>query len=402
MSGTRRPTISGANRRGALYYDAASSSGAAGFCRSRRLPSLRIRFVKTALMAGAAALALAAPALALAAPALAQDADTTAHVTFGAYVDSYYAYDFNQPGGHDRALTTQAQRHDEFAVNLAHVEARYQSPVVRGRLALQAGTSVQANYAAEPDSLAGFQNFLPHLEEAYAGVSLAPSVWVDAGIFFSHIGNESWISADNPTYTRSLAAEFSPYYETGVRASWQATQSIALTAVVVNGWQNISENNHGKAGGIRLDWTASPALTLTYSNFVGREASAATGDQGTRFFNDFTARITPSPRVLIIPTLDVGTQDGDTWYAAALMGRYALTPALAVNGRVDRYDDRDGVIAPVRVSGASLGVDVTRGPAMWRTELRALFNANDAFFPAHSGGAEKHDVAAVTSLSVRF
>ncbi|HYH83538.1 MAG TPA: porin [Longimicrobium sp.] len=347
-------------------------------------------------------LAAALAALALAAPARAQQADTAARVTFGAFVDGYYAYDFNRPGDHDRAYTTTAQRHDEFAVNMAHVEARYQSPQARGRLALHAGTSVQANYAAEPDEVAGMQNLLPYLQEAYAGVAVTPTLWIDAGIFFSHIGNESWISAENPTYTRSLPAEFSPYYETGVRASWQAHPSLAVTAVVVNGWQNVSETNHDKAGGLRLDWTASPAVTVSYSNFVGREASAATGDQGIRFFNDFTARIAPSSRVLVIPTFDIGTQDGDTWYGASIVGRYFVTPTVAVNGRVERYDDRDGVLAPgLRVNGASLGLDVVRGPATWRTEVRGYFGADDAIFPGHDG-AEKSAVAAVTSLSVRF
>jgi hypothetical protein len=347
------------------------------------------------MLAGAAALAIATPAFA-------QEPDTTVHVTFGAFVDGYYAYDFNRPEGHDRAFTTQAQRHDEFGLNLAHVEARYQSPRARARLALQAGTSVQANYAAEPDSIAGFQNLLPYLQEAYAGVAVTPTLWVDAGIFFSHVGGESWISADNPTYTRSLPAEFSPYYETGVRATWQARPSLAVTAVVVNGWQNISENNGDKAGGLRLEWTAAPTATLWYSNFVGREASAATGNQSIRFFNDFGARIAPSARVLLIPTLDIGTQGGDTWYGASLVGRYAITPTVAVNGRVERYDDRHGVLAPgLRVSGASLGIDVARGPALWRTELRGLFGADGEIFPSHDG-AETSDVAAVTSLAIRF
>ncbi|HSU15338.1 porin [Longimicrobium sp.] len=340
-------------------------------------------------------------ALALPAAALAQAGDTTAHVTFGAFVDGYYAYDFNRPAGHDRPFTTQASRHDEFNLNLAHVEAKYQSSTVRGRLALQAGTSVQVNYAFEPDSLAGLPNYLPLVQEAWAGVAISPTLWVDAGIFLSHIGSEGWISMDQPTYTRSLVADYSVYYEAGVRASWQATPSLAATFVVVNGWQNISENNHDKAVGARLDWTASPAVIVSYSNFVGREPGAATGDQDLRVLNDLSARITAGP-LLVVPTVDVGTQDGDTWYGASLVGRYALTPTVALNGRVERYDDRHGVLTPgLRTNGASLGIDVARGPALWRTEVRALFGADDGTFPAH-GAPKSSDVAAVTSLAVRF
>jgi hypothetical protein len=40
-------------------------------------------------------------------------------------------------------------------------------------------------------------------------------------VFFSPVGMESWMSRDNPTYTRSLVADYSPYYSAGVKATWQ-------------------------------------------------------------------------------------------------------------------------------------------------------------------------------------
>lgn len=350
------------------------------------------------LLAGAAAL--------LPAPLYAQaPADTAGTVAFGAFVDAYYAYDFGRPESHDRAFTTQAARHDEFNLNLAHVEARYSSSRVRGRLALQAGTSVQVNYAAEPDELGGRTNFLPHLQEAFIGVSLAPGLWIDGGIMLSHLGSESWISSDNPNYTRSLASEFASYYEAGVRATWNATPALTAQVSVVNGWQNVAENNEDKAVGVRLDWTPLPAITLSYSNFVGREPHATAGDQSLRVFHDFVARVAPSARSLLIGTFDVGTQDGDTWYAGSLVGRWWVAPTLGINGRVERFDDEGGVIVPgLRTWGASLGVDVARGPALWRTEARTFFGAEEEIFPDRGSGTglSKTSTAVVTSLSVRI
>lgn len=94
----------------------------------------------------------------------------------------------------------------------------------------------------------------------------------DAGIFFSHMGNESWISRDNPTYTRSWVAEFSPYYESGVRATWTAPPAARLQLTPVNGWQNISETNSSKAIGVRFEYTLSPSVVFSYDNFIGNEA----------------------------------------------------------------------------------------------------------------------------------
>jgi hypothetical protein len=349
---------------------------------------------------------ITAGALALALPVClpAQDADTTARVTFGAFVDGYYAYDFSEPAERLRPFTTQAARHNEFNINLAHVSAQYTGPTTRARLALQAGTSVQVNYSFEPGEIAGQTNYLPLVQEAYAGVAVAPTLWIDAGIFLSHIGSESWISIDNPTYTRSLPTDLAPYYQAGVRATWNATPSLTAQLNVINGWQVVAENNESKAAGVRLDWAATPALTLSYSNFVGREPHADTGEEGMRFFNDFSARFAPSERTTLVGTMDVGTQEGDTWLAGSLVGRHWVTPGVGITARVERFDDEAGVIAPgLQTWGASAGVDVARGPAMWRTEAR-VFRADDPIFPSPDvdGAPSKTNTAIVTSLSIRI
>jgi hypothetical protein len=55
---------------------------------------------------------------------------------------------------------------------------------MRGRLALQAGTSVRANYAAEArEGTIGGDGLLGMLQEAYAGYQVTPALWIDAGIF---------------------------------------------------------------------------------------------------------------------------------------------------------------------------------------------------------------------------
>jgi hypothetical protein len=137
-----------------------------------------------------------------------QDTTPKPAVTFGAFIDTYFAWDFGQPDSFDRPYTTQPARHDEFNVNLAFLEAKLTGEKVRGRVALQAGTSVQANYAGEPNvgSVSG-DDLARIIQEAWVGVRVSPKLWVDGGIYFSPIGWESFISWDNPTYTRSLLAD---------------------------------------------------------------------------------------------------------------------------------------------------------------------------------------------------
>ena len=185
--------------------------------------------------------------------------DTPPKMAFGAFVDTYYAFDFEKPSTRNRVYTTQPARHNEFNLNLAFVEARIADERVRGRFALQTGTSVNCNYAAEANN----RELAQLIQEGVVGYRLADNLWIDAGIYLSHIGLESWVSRDNWTYTRSLCSDFSPYYQTGVKATLQASSQFALQFHVLNGWQNIAETNNGKAVGLQAAFTPAENISLT-------------------------------------------------------------------------------------------------------------------------------------------
>lgn len=351
-------------------------------------------------------------ALLAVAPALSAAQDTSRTVTVGAFVDAYYAWDVLRPTNLDRAFTTQPARHNEFNVNLAFVDVTLAGPRTRGRLALQAGTAVQSNYAAEPrlGSISG-PELARHIQEATAGVRLSPRLWIDGGTYLSHIGQESWISRDNPTYTRSLIADYSPYYETGIKATWTASAKLTAQLHVLNGWQNISETNADKALGVRLDYAASPRLALGYANFIGNEMPDTVPSRLRVFNEGFAAWSRGSLAAWL--TLDHGVQarptgGHSTWYGAALISRVKLNPTTAVAARLERYVDPDGVIVATgtpngfRVSGASLGLDVAPfAGVVWRVEARG-FHSRDAIYPKHAGGLSDRDGVLVSSLALTF
>ncbi len=124
-------------------------------------------------------------------------------VTFSAYAELFYTYDFNEPGNHMRQnFLYSYNRHNEMNLNLGLVKANFQSENIRANLALMAGTYAQDNMVAE-------QNALRYVNEANVGIRLSKNknLWIDAGIMPSHIGWESAIGKDNVNLTRSLAAE---------------------------------------------------------------------------------------------------------------------------------------------------------------------------------------------------
>jgi hypothetical protein len=343
-------------------------------------------------------------------------ADSAPRLTFGGFADVYYAYDFGRPASIDRAFTTQPARHNEFNVNLVHLEARLDGSRVRGRLALQAGTSVQSNYAGEPafGSVSG-PSLSRHIQEAVAGVRLADGLWLDAGIYLSHIGSESWLSRDNPTYTRSLIADYSPYYHSGAKLTWAASSRVTAQLNVGNGWQIISDNNGAKSVGVRVDIAASSRATLSVYNHLGNE-QPDTVPSRLRAFQGASLKLLPSDKLTLVGTFDFGWQDGagsadgSSWYGTALIGRIQASPKVAVAARLERYHDPDQVIIATgtangfQVSGGSFGIDVVPvANFLWRTEVRA-FDSKDAIYPKRSaaGGLSGGNAFVVSSIALAF
>lgn len=364
---------------------------------------------------GAAAMLLSAAATAGAQGATSPP-DTAIHVAIGGFVDAYYAYDFDRPPTLDRVYTTTAARHDEFNVNLAFADLVLTGPRIRGRLALQFGTAVQANYAGEPHvgTLSG-PDVSRYLQEATVGYRVSSSVWLDAGIFLAPFGSENWISRDNWTYTRSLIADNSPYYEAGVKATWQVSGRFAAQLHVMNGWQNISETNSGKALGVRLDYALTPGVSLAYDAFVGNEAPDTAPAQ-LRAFHEGIVQAAIGPRLQVKGTLDYGTQrrapgsGTDAWHGWAVIARVTLVPRVAVAGRVEDYADPHRVIVAtglpygLEATGQSLTLDVTPASrVLWRVEARRL-EARNAVFPEGPAPARlvRGDVVVVSSVALTF
>jgi hypothetical protein len=340
--------------------------------------------------------------------------DTAPKIVVGAFLDGYYAWDFDRPNTFDRAYTTQPARHAEFNINLAFVQATITGPRYRGTLAFQIGTSVQANYAGEPHigKISG-SSTAQYIQQATAGYQLSSTLWIDGGVFYAHTGYEGWVSRDNLSYTRSLMADFSPYYEAGVKLTWTATPDVVVQFDVLNGWQDISNYNTPPAFGSRVDWTVSKVVTLSYDNFAGNVAPDSSAAR-IRFYNDWVAQYNPSDRWQFAAAFDYGLQSRTAsangtaaWYGTAVFAKYHPTSRVGIVARVERYADPSQVIvqtglpASFEASGASVGVDVAPvSRLLWRTELRG-FHSDHAVWPTHTSGKESHDDGfLVTSLAL--
>lgn len=332
-------------------------------------------------------------------------------LTISGYAEVYYGYDFNKPANNNRpAFLYSHNRHNEFNLNLGFLKAAYSAERVRANLAIGAGTYMNSNYAAEP-------GVLKNVYEANAGLKLLKkkNLWLDAGIFSSHIGFESAVSKDCWTLSRSLLAENSPYYESGARLSYTTDNSKWLISVLaLNGWQRIQrvEGNSLMSFGTQVQFKPTQTTTLNYSTFIGTDKPDSA--RLMRYYHNLYAIFNVTKSFGVIAGFDIGMEQESkrssarhTWYSPVLILKYAITDQWTVAARGEYYKDTHGVIIATgtpngfSTAGFSLNLDyAVTNNVLVRIECRNL-SGKDAIFEKDKT-LEKTNTAVLGSIAVSF
>jgi hypothetical protein len=294
---------------------------------------------------------------------------------FGGFLDNYYSYDIDAPKGEQKLpFMYNYNRHNEFAVNLALLKAKITYKNCYASIALQAGTYVMDNYANEN---------VKYLNEAYVGSYLdqAKKHNIEIGILPSYIGFESAASLNNPTLTRSILADNSPYFMTGIWYHYNPNSRWSIGMLVMNGWQRIQkpERSAAPALGTQLSYKPSSKHLLNWSSYAGKEQYAAF--TGMRWFENFYWDAQWSPNWRTILGVDWGIQntpDGSkNWWSPIAIAQYQANPQWQIALRLEYYSDTHQMIIaagqPFATLGSSVNVDYTLNKyCKYRIETRYL------------------------------
>jgi hypothetical protein len=331
-------------------------------------------------------------------------------LTFSGYVEAYYSYDLNKPVDNNKpGFIYSHNRHNEFNINLAFVRATYNGENVRGTVALGVGTYMNANYAAEPGTL-------KNIYEANAGVKLSKkkNLWLDAGIFASHIGVESAVSKDCWNVTRSIVAENSPYFETGAKLTYTSDNSKWIfSALALNGWQRITRvtGNSLMSFGTQVQYIPSKNLLFNYSTFIGTDRPDSA--RKMRYYNNLYSSITVG-RFGILPSVDIGMEQKDKgsdamniWLAPVLGLRYTVNDKWKIAARGEYYADPHGVIISTaspngfKTASYTFNVDYAPAPfALIRMEVRTFKSKNAIFIKENN--SRDNDNFLTASIAISF
>lgn len=337
--------------------------------------------------------------------------DTSKLLQVSGYTEIYYAYNFNKPKDNNLpGYIYNYSRHNEFNLNLGFIKLSANTPGVRGNFALGTGTYMNANYAAEP-------GLLKNIFEANAGVKISrkKNTWIDAGIFPSHIGFESAVGKDCPNLTRSLPAENSPYFETGVKITYTTTNGKWLfSGMALNGWQRIKrlEGNSLMSWGTQVQYKPSSTVLLNYSTFIGTDKPDS--ERLLRFFHNIYGIFNVGDKTVLTTGFDIGTEQKhprssakNYWYSPVLILHYSFSNKWAVAGRAELYHDKNGVIIPVnhpdgfQTSGYSLNIDHSPfDNILIRAEVRTLHSKGKIF--SRQDELTRDNTFITTLISIRF
>jgi Putative beta-barrel porin-2, OmpL-like. bbp2 len=191
-------------------------------------------------------------------------------------VDTYYAYNFNNPIGRVNLLRAYDVSSNAFSLNQAGIVLENAADLSNGkrfgaRLDLQFGQAtetLQGSGANEPRP-----EIYRNIFQAY-GTYVAPlgsGIIIDFGKWSSSLGIEGNYTKDQFNYSRSYWYDFLPFYHMGARVHYQFTEKFGVNYWITNGTQQTEPFNGYKDEMFGFVATPNKNLTWTVNYYLGQE-----------------------------------------------------------------------------------------------------------------------------------
>jgi hypothetical protein len=344
-----------------------------------------------------------AAAQAPAAPA-AKSPFTQGGMDFSFLFDGYVNGNFNHPDSGFNGLRNFDYRADTLHVNMGKITIDRAPAPVGFHLDVGFGQTFSAIHSTDRAPQA-----LKYFEQAY--ISVKPKSWhglqVDAGEFVTSAGAEVIETNANWNYSRSILFSWAiPYYHFGIRTSFPVGPHFTGGVQVVQGWNNVYDNNSGKTVGL----TGSYAWKkVTWSNvyYVGPEKSHT--NKGVRQLYDTTVLVNANDNLSYYINFDYGRdknigEGASQWAGIAAATRYGFLKKFAVAGRVEYFNDMDGFSTGTVQTIKEFTLTGEYKPTAWllsRLEFRQDFS-NQYFFEKSGGAASKSQPTILFGLVAFF
>jgi hypothetical protein len=277
---------------------------------------------------------------------LALSAGTGYAQTFTGMIDGYYSYNSNTPIDNGQRVNPGRafDLYDQaFSFNYGELAIDYKPNNVGVRVDVGFGDAAEVVHYNET-------SIWRHFQQAYI-TGTAGKFTADFGKFVTPFGAEVIETKDNLNYTRGFVFTLAiPFYHFGGRATYAASEKVSLGAYVVNGWDNVKENNSAKSIGVNVTTKPHEKISLI-GNFLYGKENPLTNDARSLYEGILT--VTPIDRLTLTGDWVFGKDHTDPdengfegpeaeWEGVAGYAKVKLSEKINVNGRYEWFDDRDG------------------------------------------------------------
>src|SRR5712664_3734637 len=262
-------------------------------------------------------------------------------IDFSGLVDGYYSFNSND-------------KTNQFSLNMAKLSLAHSPDPVGFQIDMGFGRAFEI-FNRQPTEKAS--DTFRFLEQAYLSIKppKAKGLEVDFGKFVTSAGAEVIGTNENWNYSRSLLFSFAiPYYHFGVRTSIPIGKYFTGGVQIVNGWNNIGDNNSGKT--IGLTGTITTKKFAWSNNYYGGPENNDTS-KGWRHLYDTTVLFTPSTKFNGYINFDYGQNANffvvsgvatpgvppvSKWYGLAGALHLQVNSHWSFTPRFEWFKDKDG------------------------------------------------------------
>jgi hypothetical protein len=224
-----------------------------------------------------------------------------------------YLWNFNDPDNRINSLRSLDNQDNTFGVDLFQLGITKKGPGgLSAKITLDVGNTA-SRIGADWKGNGQFTGVTGdngdfEIEEVYANYAPDWSHGLSAkfGKFVTLLGAEVIEAPSNMNYSRSFLFSFAiPFTNTGLMFNYPFTDTLQTNLGVVNGWDNVADNNSGKTFMGNVAWAPNPNFSLAVAGIFGPEENNTSSHP--RGVADVVSTITVDP-VTISLNGDYGTE----------------------------------------------------------------------------------------------
>ncbi len=194
------------------------------------------------------------------------------------FIDVAYTHSFNNPNDNTVVGSTALARNNEVQLSALHFGGDFSYGNARGRIMTQFGlrsVSVPRNDISIYRGQYQLNNVYRYLSEAYAGYHIDKwyGINIDAGMFMSYVGLNSFYQAENWEYQASYTSDNTPWFFNGLRIQIFPTKHLKIEPWFINGWQSYGKFNKMPGLGFNVTYAPTSNFKILTNDYYGSDAA---------------------------------------------------------------------------------------------------------------------------------